>query len=247
MPDQEFTNPRLAFLYDSIDAERADLQHYVSMVEEFNAQSVLDIGCGTGTLLCKLAERDLELTGVDPAQSSLDLAGSKVGADRVQWFCGEVTTLPAMKVDLAFMTGNVAQVFTNNTNWETTLVAIRNRLKSKGRLVFEVRDPAQRSWLEWTKSRTFAKRDLPGIGIVEMWVELTDVTLPLVSFQWTYHFRQDDAVLTSESTLCFREKQEIVESLIETGYRITEIRDAPDRPRKEFVFISEVESDPGEL
>ena len=240
MIDQEFANPRLASLYDRFDAERVDLHHYVSMVEEFNAKSVLDVGCGTGTLLCKLAKKKLELVGVDPAQASLDIAGSKHGADRVQWFCGEVTTLPELKVDLALMTGNVAQVFTDNMNWKTTLSAIKNRLNSTGRFVFETRDPARQGWLEWTKSHTFSKRDLPGIGIVETWVELTNVSLPLVSFKWTYHFKQDDEVLTSESTLRFREKEEIEESLIETGFRLTGIRDAPDRPGKEFVFISSV-------
>ena len=159
MTDQEFANPRLASLYDHFDAERVDLHHYVSMVEEFNAQSVLDIGCGTGTFLCKLAENKLDLVGVDPAQASLDIAGSKHGADRVQWFCGEVTTLPELKV-VALMTGNVAQVFTDNMNWEMTLLAIKNRLKNAGRLVFEARDPAQQGWLEWTKSRTFTKRNV---------------------------------------------------------------------------------------
>ena len=103
MIDQEFANPRLASLYDRFDAARVDLHHYASMVKELNAQSVLDIGCGTGTLLCKLAEKKLELVGVDPAQASLDIAGSKHGADRVQWFCGEVTVLPELKVDLALM------------------------------------------------------------------------------------------------------------------------------------------------
>lgn len=126
-------------------------------------------------------------------------------------------------------------------NWKTTLLAIKNRLKNTGRFVFEARDPAKQGWLEWTKSRTFRKRDLPGIGEVEAWVELTNVSLPLVSFKWTYHFKKDDEVLTSESTLRFREKAEIEESLIETGFRLTEIRDAPDRPGKEFVFISSVE------
>lgn len=84
MADQEFANPRLASLYDRFDTERIDLHHYVSIVGEFNAQWVLDIGCGTGTLLCKLADNKLELVGVDPAQASLDIACSKHGANRVQ-------------------------------------------------------------------------------------------------------------------------------------------------------------------
>ena len=238
MPDQEFANPRLATLYDHLDHDRTDLDHYIAMVEEFNAKSVLDVGCGTGTLLCRLAAQELDLIGVDPAQASLNIARSKYGADRVRWICGDATTLPELDVDLVFMTANVAQVFLDDKHWNSNLSAIRSKLKDSGHLIFEVRDPEQQGWLEWTRTNTLSRVNLPGIGEVESWVELTNVALPMVSFKWTYLFNQEGDVLTSESTLRFREKEEIEVSLIESGFNLKEIRTAPDRPEKEMVFVA---------
>ncbi|EQD28159.1 methyltransferase, partial [mine drainage metagenome] len=49
---------------------------------------------------------------------------------------------------------------------------------------------------------------MPVGGSVEAWVELTEVSLPLVSFLWTFVF-DGGAVLTSNSTLGFRTEAEI--------------------------------------
>lgn len=50
MADQIFENIRLVSIYDEFDGSRIDLDHYVSIIKEFSAKSVLDIGCGTGCL-----------------------------------------------------------------------------------------------------------------------------------------------------------------------------------------------------
>jgi hypothetical protein len=60
----------------------------------------------------------------------------------------------------------------------------------------------------------------------------------LVSFRSTRVFASDGAVLTSDSTLRFRERAEIEASLAASGFEVTEVRDAPDRPGREFVFIA---------
>ncbi len=78
----------------------------------------------------------------------------------------------------------------------------------------------------------------PGVDTVETWVELTDVTLPMVSFRSTFVFESDGAVLTSESTLRFRSRDEIDSSLRSAGFVIEDIRGAPDRPGREFVFVA---------
>jgi hypothetical protein len=39
--------------------------------------------------------------------------------------------------------------------------------------------------------------------------------------------------------LRFRSREEVKSSLAAHGYRVVEVRDAPDRPGREFVFIAE--------
>lgn len=67
---------------------------------------------------------------------------------------------------------------------------------------------------------------------------MTAVNGPLVTFRWTFAFAADGAVLTSDSTLRFREREEIEAELLTQGYEVREVRDAPDRPGREFVFLA---------
>ncbi|MBO0836242.1 MAG: class I SAM-dependent methyltransferase, partial [Actinobacteria bacterium] len=139
MPDAIFDDPRLARIYDPLDPDRSDLDVYAAIAAEFGARSVLDVGCGTGTFACLLAARGLEVTGVDPAGASLDVARAKPGAGAVRWLHGDATTLPLMQADLATMTGNVAQVFVADDDWLATLRGVHAALRPGGRLVFETR------------------------------------------------------------------------------------------------------------
>lgn len=75
-------------------------------------------------------------------------------------------------------------------------------------------------------------------GAVESWVDLTDVRGPLVSFESTWVFAADGAVLTSDSTLRFRERDEVEAALLAHGYVVDDIRDAPDRRGRELVFLA---------
>jgi SAM-dependent methyltransferase len=236
--DAQFEDRRLADVYDPLDPDRPDLDAYAAMVDEFGARSVLDIGCGTGTFACMLAGRGIEVTGVDPAKASLDVARSKPGADLVRWIHGDATTLPLLQADMATMTGNVAQVFRTESEWAATLRGARAALRPGGRLVFETRDPARQAWLIWDREHSYQRADLPGTGIVEAWPELTEVEGELVSFRSTFVFASDGAVMTSHSTLRFRGREEIAGSLAAAGFAVDEVRDAPDRPGLEFVFVA---------
>jgi SAM-dependent methyltransferase len=238
MADAIFEERRLAEVYDPLDPDRSDLDVYMAIVDEFNARSVLDIGCGTGTFACLLATYGIEVTGVDPAGASLDVARAKPGADTVRWLRGDASTLPPMQVDLAVMTGNVAQVFLTDDDWTSTLRGAYAALRPGGRLVFETRDPAKKAWLEWNRQDSQARTDIPGVGDVETWVEVTDVSGDLVSFRSTFTFLRDGAVFTSDSTLRFRSRVEVEDSLAAAGFVVVDVRDAPDRPGREMVFIA---------
>ncbi|MGQ4451253.1 class I SAM-dependent methyltransferase [Streptomyces griseus] len=238
MADEMFVDPRLAALHDALDPDRGDLDPYVRIAEEFGARRVLDIGCGTGVFALLLADRGFEVVGVDPARASVDVARAKPGGDRVRWISGDASALPPLRVDLVTMTANVAQEITGPRDWRATLRGAYEALRPGGHLVLETRNPARRAWEEWNRERSHRVTEIAGLGPVESWVEVTEVAGPLVSFRWTYVFAADGQVLTSDSTLRFRERQEAEADLTAQGFVVREVRDAPDRPGREFVLIA---------
>jgi len=236
MADAIFEHPRLAAIYDALDPDRSDLDVYVAVANEVGARRVLDVGCGTGTFALMLADPGLEVIGVDPAGESLAVARGKPGAERVRWIHGDATALPPLAVDLATMTGNVAQAIVHESDWDGTLRGIHDALRPGGRLVFETRDPAFEGWREWhDTSHTFTEID--GVGTVEHWGELTDVSLPLVTFRWTFVFPAGEVVV-SDSTLRFRAREEVESALAAHDYLVEEVRGAPNRPGREMVFFA---------
>ena len=238
MADDCFGHPRLAAIYDPLDPDRSDLDAYLRMTEEFGARQVLDIGCGTGVFALLLADRGIDVVGIDPAQASVDVARARTGSERVRWICGDATALPPLQVDLVTMTANVAQEIADPDTWQKTLRGAYEALRPSGHLVFETRDPARRAWEEWTREHSYRVTEIPGVGSVESWVQLIEVSQPLVTFRWTYVFAADGEVLTSDSTLRFRERDEVETDLVAHGYVVQDVRDAPDRPGKEFVFLA---------
>jgi ubiquinone/menaquinone biosynthesis C-methylase UbiE len=241
MPDAIFAEPKLAEIYDLLDRrpDRPDLAPYLDIAHEFNAHSVIDLGCGTGILACRLAALGKEIVGIDPAAASLDVAERRAHADRVHWITGTAEQLKGLHADLITMTGNVAQVFVTDEEWIAALHACHDALSPGGRLVFEVRDPAKEAWKGWNREQSYHTIEAPGIGTVDSWVELVHIQLPLVSFRHIFVFRKDGSVMTSESTLRFRTRSEITETLSRAQLSVESVRDAPDRPGLEFVFVAQ--------
>lgn len=238
MADDHFEHPRLAAIYDALDPDRSDLDVYADIVAELGARHVLDVGCGTGTLALLLADRGVDVTGVDPAAGSLEVARAKAGAERVRWIHGDARVLPPLQVDLATMTGNVAQAIVDAADWDATLASVFAALGPGGHLVVETRDPADRAWEDWNHDATYSTTEIDGVGAVENWVELTGVDGPLVSFRSHFVFESDGAHLSSDSTLRFRERHEVRSALEVHGYEVADVRGAPDRPGREFVFVA---------
>jgi hypothetical protein len=167
------------------------------------------------------------------------VAQAKPGADAVAWIHGDATTLPPLECDLGLMTGNVAQVFVTDESWLATLRGIREALRPGGRVAFETRDPTVRAWEGWTQAETRRTAEVPGVGPVTDWVQVTDIVDDgaLVTFESANVF-PDGTVVGSRSTLRFRTRSEVEASLRAAGFTLDEVRDAPDRPGLELVFIA---------
>ncbi len=74
--------------------------------------------------------------------------------------------------------------------------------------------------------------------MVRTWNQVTDVVGELVTFQWKIIFESDGSTFESSSTLRFHNLPAIEDSLAATGFVLDEVRDAPDRPDQEIVFLA---------
>lgn len=228
-----FDDPRIAGIYDLFDSDRSDLDFYMAIIAELGASSVLDLGCGTGALASMLAGSGLDVAGADPAGAMLDVARTKPGADRVQWIHGDATAVPReLSVDVVTLTGNAAQAIVDDVDWRRTLEAVHGALEQGGHFIFETRDPSMRAWESWTRDESHTVVD----GVAS-WEEVTRVELPLVTFDSTTVF-PDGTRVVATSTLRFRDRAEVEDDLRSAGFSVVDVRDAPDRPGREFVFLA---------
>jgi len=232
VPDELFAHPRLAAVYDAFERDRPDLPPYLEVARSLGAESVLDIGCGTGALVSRLRDAGFRVTGADPAAASLDLARRRTPDAR--FLEVSAADLPVLAVDLAVMTGNVAQVFVTDQDWTEALIGVSRAVRVGGAFVFETRRPAVRDWENWSSDAQTLQ--VPGVGRVTKTFELLEVAEPLITFRNTFTF--EDERLVSTSTLRFRELDELEISLSAAGFHLEEVRQAPDRPGLEFVVIA---------
>jgi hypothetical protein len=71
--------PRLAAIYDLVEGERRDLDHYLAIAAELGARSLLNVGCGTGTFACLAAGRGIDVAGWIPPRRRSTWPGASWG------------------------------------------------------------------------------------------------------------------------------------------------------------------------
>ncbi len=114
-------------------------------------QSVLDVGCGTGTLLLRLHERQPEarLFGVDADPDALALAEQKGRQRRVNWslLAASATRLPFPDSHFDAVVTSLVFHHLTTPQKQQALGEIRRVLRPEGRLLLADYD-APRTWLE---------------------------------------------------------------------------------------------------
>lgn len=153
----DYTDPRLAIYYDQLNPWGPDRDFYFHLV--MAAESVLDVGCGTGSVLRKAREAGHggRLVGLDPAAAMLNQA--RVDTD-VGWILGDLGSVSFDKeFDLVIMTGHVFQVFLTDEEIAAALMAVRSALVDGGRFAFETLNPRRRPWEKWTNQAEVVAAD----------------------------------------------------------------------------------------
>ncbi|MDO9415283.1 class I SAM-dependent methyltransferase [Pararhizobium sp.] len=217
MTVDNYTTGRLARLYDMLNPPDEGTRFYLALAGT-NPLSILDMGCGTGSLAVDLAQLGHRVTGADPAGAMLEVARHRPGGDRVTWVHSDATGMPVGPLfDLAIMTGHVFQVFLSDADVRAALAGVHAHLCPGGRIAFETRNPSAGTWEHWVPEKTLKRIFVEGTGQVDFHHQLGAVDGELVSFETYFRF-EDGEVLVAPSRLRFMARDQLEAILIETGF-----------------------------
>ncbi len=170
-PDRLYHDPALAAFYDIDNGWGPDLDYCAALAR--GCRSVLDLGCGTGRLVARLAagrEGGREAVGVDPAAAMLAVARERPGGAAARWVRADARDLRlGQRFDLVVMTGHAFQVFLTDADQDAVAATIAAHLAPDGRFVLDSRNPAAEEWREWSPDRSLRVLAHPLLGPVEAW------------------------------------------------------------------------------
>ena len=229
MPIPEFTDERQVAIYDAVNSYAPGTQpdFYLGVAAEVGADTVVDLGCGTGIVTLEFARRGYRTTGVDPSAAMLAAARKKPGAEGVRWIHGNADRLGASGADLVIMSGHVAQFILEDADWSEALVAVRRTLRPGGCFAFESRDPRLEEWRRWTG----AKRMIPASdnGPIESWTEVEKVEGEVVHAVGHRRIVRSDEELLSPFAIRFRSEELLRRSLVSAGFVVQDVFGGWDR------------------
>jgi ubiquinone/menaquinone biosynthesis C-methylase UbiE len=134
--------------YDLADIDRTEYVRFYSSLLGPDVSSVLELGCGTGTIAAALVQRahslpqgqTLRVFGIDRSARMLTIARAK--CPRVRWIKGDIRRLPTRGgFDLVVCCFNTLQLLLTDADLKEALLEARCALNSGGRLAFDIYQP----------------------------------------------------------------------------------------------------------
>ena len=137
-------DPNLELYADPIkyDLESGDYNPDDSILLELAVQAagpVLELGCGTGRVTIPLAERGINLTGLDVLPHLVEHAESKCRDLPINWVCQDVRTFQLNTIyRLIFTKGAVFNHLLTRSDQEAMLSRVRQHLGAEGKFIIDV-------------------------------------------------------------------------------------------------------------
>ena len=227
MPDCEpsedglYQDPDLARFYDIENPWSDDLEYCLRLAND--AQSVLDLGCGTGQLAARMAN-GRTVFGVDPAGAMLEIARRRPGGQRVTWVQADARAVRlGRRFDLVLLTGHAFQVFLTDADQAAVLSTIAEHLAPGGRFIFDTRNPVVEEWREWTPELSMRYIECSGLGAVRAWNDVVhDTATGIVTYQTHYQIVESGQHIEAASKIRFVTRQVLAEALEGAGLTVDE-------------------------
>ncbi len=216
--DDVFEDEFFASLYDCINPWSVSDDFYFEQAAR-SGGPVLDLGCGTGALACRLAARKLEVTGVDPSEAMLQIARSRVDGDKVSWIRadGQSMRLP-QRFNFIYMTGHAFQQLLTDEAAVGVLRTAAQHLKDEGIFVFETRNPAAQAWLNWTPEHSERTVQSERYGRISAFYDAqTDPASGIITIGEHYHLLDQGVRRVGRNRIRFVDQEHLCRLLAEAG------------------------------
>ena len=183
------------------------------------AGSVLDVGCGTGSMLHRAREHGHtgRLVGLDPNRAALARARRRVDIEWVEGTAAEAGW--HAEFDLATMVSHAFQCLITDDDLHASLTAIRAALRDGGRFVFETRHPQARAWEDWNPPNTLEIADATG-RVLRVWHEVESVAEDIVTFTETTTEPDGTVLRVDRTNLRFLDIVTLDAFLADAGFEI---------------------------
>jgi SAM-dependent methyltransferase len=215
------SDAEVAELYDEQNAWDPDAWPSDGMFHELvmAADSVLDVGCGTGSMLrrARVEGHVGRLAGIDPDAAML---GRARRYPEIEWVAGSAADAAwDREFELATMANHVFQNLVGDQEVRASLAAIRAALRDGGAFVFETRNPALRAWESWAAAGA-EEVVTPSGRLLRCWYEIESVERDVVRFA-EVSADADGAVLrTDRTTFRFMDVPTLNGFLAEAGFEV---------------------------
>lgn len=229
-----FSDADAAALYDVLNpwdpgAWPADAFYEALVVD---ADSVLDVGCGTGAMLVRAREQGHtgRLVGLEPDRAALARARRRTDIEWIEGTAADADRQDVRAPDrqgetsgftLVTMVSHAFQCLVTDEELRASLDAIHSALRPGGLFAFETRHPRARAWESWTPDHASAVEYPSGRGL-RVWHEVESAEGGVVAFTSTTASAGPDATVlhTDRSRLRFLDEAELDGRLARAGFLI---------------------------
>jgi SAM-dependent methyltransferase len=132
-------------IYDLENKDFEDGPFYLSLAQQVSG-SALELGCGTGRVTIPLAQKGIDITGLDIVPEMLARAQEKAGDLPIQWIEADIRDFHLGKrFELIYTTGSVFQHLVERRDQEMMLACVREHLLTDGLFVVDLFFPSRGS------------------------------------------------------------------------------------------------------
>lgn len=215
---EEYADP---LLYEAeYGVYQGDFDFFLNLLDRGSA---LDIACGTGRLAIPMAQKGLNVVGLDASGPMLNLARKKAKGLSIQWIQGDMCAFHLSKTfDLIIIGGNAFQALVSEEDQKRALKCIREHLKPTGLLAFNTRNPQASDFKTSTEFEFWHSfQDSQGENVEVYGKQEADVSRQIVTYV-TKRVWKDRETNTSLQ-LRFTSYQQLKNLLGQTGFEVCEV------------------------